>query len=284
MPDSVVKLVNDWGEKYQKVERKESLEFRNRNKEKYAWDNDEYVDDDGDEGIDQRHASTAAEFPGIDLGHEDDGPAIELLGETDEERVRQAARETGISERSANYEGVTTAVDLVDDDGSEDDDDGSEAPSLIYPESSDDEDSDDDDEGDEGGVEEQEEGYESDQGEEEEATTQRVHVISPPTAGVLPSAVAQLARGHQYDANGRRRSTRTTKRPRNYEPDHGNKKYTEGSIHVNVDMKKDDKMGAFTIQDQIEHVLGVTLAQVYSLKKGLKESGQEGKNTVQSEL
>ena len=36
MPDSVVKLVNDWGKKCQKTERKESIKFRNRNKEKYA--------------------------------------------------------------------------------------------------------------------------------------------------------------------------------------------------------------------------------------------------------
>ena len=44
MPASVVKLVNDWGKKYQKTERKELIEFRNRNKEKYSWDNDEYED------------------------------------------------------------------------------------------------------------------------------------------------------------------------------------------------------------------------------------------------
>ena len=30
MPDSVIKLVNDWGKKYQKSERKESSEFRNK--------------------------------------------------------------------------------------------------------------------------------------------------------------------------------------------------------------------------------------------------------------
>ena len=43
-------------------------------------------------------------------------------------------------------------------------------------------------------------------------------------------------------------------------------------------------MKDFTIQDQVEHILGVAMAQVYSLKKGLKEFGQDGKNAVQSEL
>ena len=49
-------------------------------------------------------------------------------------------------------------------------------------------------------------------------------------------------------------------------------------------MKEDKPMKDFTIQDQAQHILGVAMAQVYSLKKGLKELDQEGKNAVQSEL
>ena len=51
-----------------------------------------------------------------------------------------------------------------------------------------------------------------------------------------------------------------------------------------MDMKENKQMGDFTTQDQIEHVLRVAMAQVYSLKKGLKAFGQDEKNTVQSEL
>ena len=75
-----------------------------------------------------------------------------------------------------------------------------------------------------------------------------------------------------------------SKKPRNSEPKYNNKKYTEGTININMDMKENEPMKGFTIQAQIEHVLGVTMAQVYSLKKGLKEFGQAGKNAVQSEL
>ena len=85
MPDSVVKLVNDWGKKYQKAEQKESIEFRNRNKEIYAWDNDKYEDDQLVIENDHTLAGTPAEFPGIDIDNEDDGPAMELLDDTDEE-------------------------------------------------------------------------------------------------------------------------------------------------------------------------------------------------------
>ena len=49
-------------------------------------------------------------------------------------------------------------------------------------------------------------------------------------------------------------------------------------------MKENEPMKDSTIQDQIEHVPRVAMAQVYSLKKGLEEFGQEGKNTVQPEL
>ena len=148
MPESVVKLVNDWGKKYQKTERKESIEFRNINKEKYAWDNDEYEDDQLVIENDRKHAGPPAEFPGIDIDNEDDSPAMELLEDTDKERVLAAAKETGISTRGTNIEGLTTAVDLIDN--SSDIDNESEAPSLVDPDLSDDKDSDNDDDDDAG--------------------------------------------------------------------------------------------------------------------------------------
>ena len=65
------------------------------------------------------------------------------------------------------------------------------------------------------------------------------------------------------------------KRLREYKLDHRNKTYTEGVIHVTLDMKENEPMRYFTVQDQIEHVLGVVMTQVYSLEKGLTDSGQE---------
>ena len=132
------------GPRHIKNERKESIEFRNRNKEKYAWDNDEYDDDQMVIENDRMHAGTLVEFPGIDIDNEDDGQVIELLDDTDEERVLVASKETGISTQGTDIEGATTAVDLVDDNNRESDNE-SETQSLVDPDSSDDKDSDNND-------------------------------------------------------------------------------------------------------------------------------------------
>ena len=58
-----------------KTERKESIEFRNRIKEKYSWDDDEYEDDQPVIANDHAYEGIPAEFLGIDIDSEDDGPA-----------------------------------------------------------------------------------------------------------------------------------------------------------------------------------------------------------------
>ena len=93
----------------------------------------------------------------------------------------------------------------------------------------------------------------------------RIHIISPATAGITSTAVEQVARGHAFDEEGRTRTTQKSKKPKNYEPSYTNKKYTKGTININMDdMKENEPMKDFTIQDQNEHVLGVAMAQVYS--------------------
>ena len=60
-------------------------------------------------------------------------------------------------------------------------------------------------------------------------------------------------------------------------------KNIESMMSINMDHTKENKpLKDFTIQEKIEHVLGLALAQVYGLKKGLKEFGQKGKkcNTI----
>jgi hypothetical protein len=76
-----------------------------------------------------------------------------------------------------------------------------------------------------------------------------VLVILPATADIHPGTAKQLTTGHNFNAEGRRRSTRPSKRPKDYKPDHRNKKYTEGTIHINLDMEENEPMGDFTIQD-----------------------------------
>ena len=110
---------------------------------KYAWDNDKYNNDEIVIENDHCHAGTPAEFPGININNEDDGPTIELFDNTDEERVLLAANKTGIFTRGTNSEGVTTVVDLIDDyESNGRDDNESNIPSLIDIYSSDDADDD----------------------------------------------------------------------------------------------------------------------------------------------
>ena len=44
IPDRVIGLVDTWGKRYQKEERENKIEFLNRQKLKYDWDNDELMD------------------------------------------------------------------------------------------------------------------------------------------------------------------------------------------------------------------------------------------------
>jgi hypothetical protein len=68
-----------------------------------------------------------------------------LFQETDQERDQQAARETGISTRGVNIEGVMTAVNLIDKSNSDSDDNIRNALNLMDPDSSDNEDNGNDD-------------------------------------------------------------------------------------------------------------------------------------------
>ena len=139
-----------------------------------------------------------------------------------------------------NIEGVTTAVNLIDDNS--DSDDESEAPSLEDPDLSDDKDSDNDDAGDDAqavnhisftenvnlGRQERVNQADGDvinhipidkntNGRRQEIVNLvtktnvtpggRTQLISPATAGITSTPVEQVARGHAFDEEGRRRKT-----------------------------------------------------------------------------
>ena len=46
VPDRVIVLVNKWGKSFQRKSQRHKLDFLNRNKDKYAWDNDDLEDND----------------------------------------------------------------------------------------------------------------------------------------------------------------------------------------------------------------------------------------------
>ena len=66
MPDCIIDLVNKWGQKYQKEEKKYKLEFLNCVQLQYDWDNNKF---DSTERlvVDNAHEDIVAWFPGIEL-------------------------------------------------------------------------------------------------------------------------------------------------------------------------------------------------------------------------
>ena len=65
-----MKLVNKWGQKSDKANYGNTLKFRNRNKNKFDWDNHELEEDEGlieDEPKDDPYCSLPAKSPGVEL-------------------------------------------------------------------------------------------------------------------------------------------------------------------------------------------------------------------------
>ena len=65
LPTRVIELVNVWGRRYQKEDKKDKLELLNCQKLKYNWDNDELY---YTEGIveNPKNENFLAQFPGIE--------------------------------------------------------------------------------------------------------------------------------------------------------------------------------------------------------------------------
>ena len=121
MPDKVVKIVNQWGRRSQRESQADKLEFLNRHKQRFDWDNDEIVD----EGLVQDEIplpEIPAEMPGIPLaGHSDD--AVEVLRPSDAEQSHAAEVNGAIGNIAPpSSTGVPTAVDevIIDDDDADD--------------------------------------------------------------------------------------------------------------------------------------------------------------------
>ena len=115
-PDRVIALVNAWGRRYQKAERANKIEFLNRQKLKFDWDNDEL--DESEPLIESVHANTPAQIPGIELESEIEipGSAVTLLPRNTDAEMAAAAANAGFTP-VPDVPGIP-AVDIivVDDD------------------------------------------------------------------------------------------------------------------------------------------------------------------------
>ncbi len=63
MPDRVIAVVEHWGRRHQKEDKKQALTFLNRKKKLYDWDNDDLEDVEGLVESDIAHPDLPAKFP-----------------------------------------------------------------------------------------------------------------------------------------------------------------------------------------------------------------------------
>ena len=69
LPERIIKLVNLWGKTSRSKQFGNTLEFRDRNKVKYDWDNEEIMENKAlvEPSSTVVHAGTLAEIPGVEL-------------------------------------------------------------------------------------------------------------------------------------------------------------------------------------------------------------------------
>ena len=106
------KKVNNWGGSSGKEDYSMKLEFLNRHRQQYDWDNDELTDDAGLMADDVAHPDITAEIPGIELESEQivPGPAVETVYVTDAEQAAAAAENAGFDDIAV---AAPTTVDEV---------------------------------------------------------------------------------------------------------------------------------------------------------------------------
>ena len=258
MPDSFIAEVNKWGLRSKRDKAARKLEFLNRRKEKFDWDNDETEADDlvEDEVI---YPEIPAEFPGLlfDRGVSDD--VVEVEPElSDAQLALAAAVNADIVE--VNTTGVPSLIDevIIDDDDDENDDDGHYPLLLddarftgvsprkvasvvmnVEPEAA--------------TVEEAEDGDEDD-----DISVEELSALLP--AGQIRKPVQRMdiaaTNTKSYDGN-------------------------TNVININI---HDDVPRQLSEDEQVLHVLGVIMAQIYSIKDGIKEFGERGSESVMKEL
>jgi hypothetical protein len=90
MPDSFIAKVNNWGLRSKRDRAAWKLEFLNRQKEKFDWDNDDMEDDEmvEDEVI---YPEIPAEFPGLLFDHEMSDEVVEVEPDLSNAQLAHAA-------------------------------------------------------------------------------------------------------------------------------------------------------------------------------------------------
>ncbi len=166
-PDRIIRLANSWGKQSRSKQFGNKLEFLDRNKVRYDWDNEEIEEEEAlvEPPRTAAHPGILAEIPGVEIeADREDGTttAIEAVPKPDLATRAAAARANanlaqnpGVPVRKIGGVGKSkNDVIVIDDDSSDEEEDGYDAgdteggmPKMQQPEydSSDDEDDEDDD-------------------------------------------------------------------------------------------------------------------------------------------
>jgi len=319
IPDRIIKLVNLWGKTSRSKQFGNTLEFRDRNKVKYDWDNEEIMESKAlvEPPRTVAHAGTLAEIPGVELesDREETTSALEAVPEPDLATRAAAARansnlarKPGVPVRKIT--GVVrkpeTDVIVVDDDDS-DEEDGYDTdagmPKMAPPEydSSDDESDEEDDDDDVGPtVPEEEIEVETNTipqvqelGRGLRERKKRTHYV-PGTSEFTNMNVRNVRNnvGHfqglgalNLAYRGQRYCLKEGVISYNLgeKPGvDGAQQYTDGVLHLNMDDVDHD--GPMTQGDIDEHIVGLIMSHQYSLKKGFELFGEKAEDATMSEL
>ena len=126
VPDRVIILVNKLGKRFQRESQRNKLEFLNRHKDKYAWDNAGLEDDDMALVEDEiPHPGIAAEITGVDLASETPGvspsdtyddSAIDILDPSQEQLVEAGVQNNSLSIAGPDKNPGVPLVNIPNDD------------------------------------------------------------------------------------------------------------------------------------------------------------------------
>ena len=248
-PDRVITLVDTWGRRYQKEERKNKLEFLNRKKLQFDWDNDD-LDQPVPLVENSVHVGTPAQIPGIELESEIeiDGSAVTILAENSDQEMAAAAANAGFTNtRATTAQTDADNIIVIDDDHPSD--------NAVEPQ--------------EWNVEQSDQPVNPAQAD--------VHVtdddVGDTQDGVNPEATGLFATpnpettGLFANPDGNRRSHRIAQR------------YQDGQIHLSREASME-----MSTDDLRDHILGVIMVQQFSLRAGINKFGDKATTSVSKEL
>ena len=278
MPDSVIKIINNWGKSQKNADFKNKLEFWDRLKQKYSWENDDLDVDDGkvEEELVSKFTHIPAEIPGVRMAAhvQPDTGAIQAPPVPSMSYIAAAARAnaglaptTGVSQPAGVV--PTNVVDLTDAA-----DNDNKSPTLHIPK----------------------EELEDVPMEDDIEDTAQADVESPPAVYGCGMRIRNKPVSYEPVMTGK---TYRTQKGINNLCYRGNRytlsevlpsgpvPYQMGVINLNMDTLVQIETPDEGWQDDdslTEHLLGVILVQQYNLKKELELFGDRAEVATTKEL